>query len=61
MPKLLIDPNVCPRCGSADIDNYGTVCWIDDNTLEQDCSCWNCDCDFTVRYKATPIEIKIHE
>lgn len=59
--KEIPNPHICPRCGSTDIDDYGDVLWIDDDTLEQDCSCLECDCDFTVRYKAMPIEIKIHE
>ena len=59
--KEIPNSHICPRCGGADIDAYGEVFWVDDDELEQNCSCLECDCYFTVRYKAVPLEIKVHE
>ena len=46
----------CPKCGSEEFDCYDLDSYYEDGTHEENCVCYECDCQFTVKYKM--VEIK---
>ena len=59
-----INPDVCPRCGSSDVDETGAIYWAGfgpRREVEQNYTCMACGCDFTIRYQAEPVEVTVHD
>lgn len=46
----------CPYCKSEDFDCYDTELDMDTGTCWAECSCKNCDREFTVEFKAVSID-----
>ncbi len=46
----------CPKCGSEEFDCYDMNSYYEDGTYEENCVCYECDAQFTVKYKMVSIE-----
>lgn len=58
--EIIKKAGVCPFCGSDEV-SYLEMNWLEDGTIEQECWCDNCNCDFSEYYKTEYIDTEIKE
>ena len=44
--------NTCPYCGGTTLE-FGTIDWLNDDSIEQECHCETCNHYFTQIYNTT--------